>query len=114
MPLLGLSAPREDIDGLFDSFDLDTSGDITFREFNKLLRRDSKHGSRKRVVAIAEEEVEIADPRAIRHELRRSLITLADSVNETLKERAKQAPTVERHSSSGSLILEEDDEDDED
>ena len=37
MPALGLSAPPAAIDALFDTFDWDSTGDIGFRELNKLL-----------------------------------------------------------------------------
>ena len=36
--LLGLSASKEDVDGLFDSFDPDGSGTIEFKEINAMLR----------------------------------------------------------------------------
>ena len=39
MPKLGLKAPRKEIDALFDEFDPDGSGEIEYKEFNKLLRR---------------------------------------------------------------------------
>uniref|UniRef100_A0A7S3BR19 EF-hand domain-containing protein n=1 Tax=Haptolina ericina TaxID=156174 RepID=A0A7S3BR19_9EUKA len=42
LPMLGLHAPLETVDALFDSFDLDGSGTIGFKELNRLLRRDIK------------------------------------------------------------------------
>ena len=37
--LLGLRAPKKDVDDLFDSFDPDSSGTIEFREINAMLRQ---------------------------------------------------------------------------
>ncbi|KAL1510222.1 hypothetical protein AB1Y20_006549 [Prymnesium parvum] len=37
---LGIVAPRDELKNLFDMFDEDTSGDITFRELHALLRRN--------------------------------------------------------------------------
>ena len=43
LPMLGLFATRGDADHLFDSFDSDGSGSITFLELNRMLRRDVRH-----------------------------------------------------------------------
>ena len=63
MPALGLSAPPAAIDALFDTFDWDSTGDIGFRELNKLLRRDVKQ--EKRAVHM-EEAVALVDPSELR------------------------------------------------
>jgi len=39
MPMLGLDAPKKDIDELFDSFDNDGGGSITYDELKKILGR---------------------------------------------------------------------------
>ena len=39
LPELGLWADRSEVDELFDAFDYDRSGSITFRELNRMLRR---------------------------------------------------------------------------
>lgn len=38
---LGIKAPREELDALFGSFDLDRSGQLDFRELNAALRREA-------------------------------------------------------------------------
>ena len=38
MPLLGLDVPRVAVDALFDQFDPDGSGNIDFKELQKMLR----------------------------------------------------------------------------
>ena len=39
---LGIKAPREELDALFGSFDLDRSGQLDFRELNAALRREAE------------------------------------------------------------------------
>ena len=39
MPMLGIHAPRSEIQELFSSLDHDEDGVIAFKEFNRLLRR---------------------------------------------------------------------------
>ena len=38
MPILGLEAPKKEIDALFDQFDPDGGGSITYDELKKALR----------------------------------------------------------------------------
>ena len=42
MPLLGLKAPKEHLDALFDSFDPDGSGIIDYDEFRKIFQADAE------------------------------------------------------------------------
>jgi len=42
MPMLGLHVDLTVVHSLFDEFDCDASGEISFRELNKILRRDTK------------------------------------------------------------------------
>ena len=65
MPLLGLHVPRADVDALFDSFDADGGGTISFRELNKHLRRDVK-AEKKEKKEVKVEVVELADIGALR------------------------------------------------
>ena len=61
------------VDELFDEFDVDKGGSISFRELNRLLRRDVKAEARTRTKT-TEALVEIADVHALRRTVRQSML----------------------------------------
>ena len=73
LPLLGLHASTAQFDELFDEFDVDKGGSISFRELNRLLRRDVKAEARTRTKT-TEALVEIADVHALRRTVRQSML----------------------------------------
>ncbi len=44
MPLLGLEVPKAEVDALFDSWDTDGGGAISYDELKKLMRARPKAG----------------------------------------------------------------------
>lgn len=64
---LGFDAPRVHVEEVFDGFDADSSGSLTFQELNRLLRQQSTHrlASRLRAGSVSfEKGVQQATPRA--------------------------------------------------
>jgi len=78
IPKLGLTCPMDAVDALFDEFDLDRGGTITFRELNKQLRRDVKAEVKVRVKD-AEPEVQIADVDALRRSIKYGLLNIMNT-----------------------------------
>lgn len=78
LPMLGLHATAEAIDGLFDTFDRDGGGQIDFRELNRHLRRDVKAEKKPRVV-VREAMEEILDYKTLRKQVREGLLNISDT-----------------------------------
>ena len=80
IPELGL-ANGGFVDELFDSFDIDSSGAITFRELNRMLRRTKQGDDRRaaRVKAAAENNtaVEVVDLKSLRQKVYKEVRTNA-------------------------------------
>ena len=70
MPMLGLDVDVSVVDSLFDEFDCDASGEITFRELNKILRRDTKKVQSKSEVKKESNAADLlVDISRVRHEV---------------------------------------------
>jgi len=77
LPMLGLHASSEQLKVLFDEFDADTSGSISFRELNRKLRRDVKTEEKKEKKTV-EETVEIADLYELRRKVKTNLMAFSN------------------------------------
>jgi len=81
--LMGISVPGADsqatYDSLFDAFDLDGSGSITFRELHKMLRAQ-KEVKKKKVKKVR--TVVAADPDALRQEVLRDCLKFSFALSD--------------------------------
>jgi hypothetical protein len=77
LPMLGLHATKDAVDELFEGFDTDDSGSLSFRELNRQLRRDVKAEEKKgeKVKAAA---VDIIDVNALRQTVRQGLMSYSN------------------------------------
>ena len=76
LPMLGLHASYDDVEELFEGFDADSSGSISFRELNRQLRRDVKN-ERKAEKSKAE-VVDLIDVTTLRQTVRQGLMAYAN------------------------------------
>ena len=77
LPMLGLHASRSEIDGLFDVFDADASGEISFRELNRQLRRDVR-AERTVKVEVKSTPPDIIDVVALRKLVKQGLMSYSN------------------------------------
>ena len=78
IPMLGLHASGDQIDALFQEFDIDGNGTISFRELNKQLRRDVKTEV-KRPAKEPIAQLNIADVDALRRSVRAGLLAFSNA-----------------------------------
>lgn len=74
MPMLGMQdcLPIE-INALFSAFDPDGSGEISFRELNRMLRRDESMNVKKEKKVVQEVKIPIVDVMAVRKQIKAEL-----------------------------------------
>ena len=71
--LLGIKMPATEVDALFDAFDSDGLGILSFKELTKLLHHDVKLKQRSRRRQAQEEELQVVDIDAMRRIVKESL-----------------------------------------
>lgn len=95
LPMLGISVPRgvQGIDEMFEAFDGNGNGRITFREFNKLLRRDTKSDEERKTrnKKAAGPDLEIVTLDSVRKEVARDVARLQVALEEADRKAAKAA-----------------------
>jgi len=123
MPMLGLHATREHIDALFDTFDSDGSGEIGFKELNRLLRRDVKAEAKKRETKVVA-RIEVADISKLRRDSALAMMPMAnmtvkgaedpfapvDAEGGVAKDSPKESSSRKTASWAGNLVAIEEDE----
>ena len=77
MGMLGMHASAESINAVFDEFDCDGNGTISFRELNRKLRRDVKAEVKKEEAKPAE-AIEIANVDSLRKQVKQRLIAFSN------------------------------------
>jgi hypothetical protein len=67
LPLLGIQASKEQTDALFEDFDTDGSGEISFKEFNKMVRRPNERAGHAYVTLLCVIAPRITAPSFVSH-----------------------------------------------
>jgi Ca2+-binding EF-hand superfamily protein len=95
IPLLGISVPHgtEGIDSMFDAFDATGSGSISFRAFNKLLRRDAKSDEQRKLrnKPATGPELEIVTLASVRKDVARDVARLQVALEAADRKAAAEA-----------------------
>lgn len=89
--LLGIKLPVEEIDALFDTFDADGLGMLSFKELNRLLHHDQKLKRKQQKKAAAEKKEEVADSDALRREAYQMFANLDDFIESADGEKQRHA-----------------------
>jgi len=93
--LLGIKLPLDEVDALFDTFDADGLGMISFKELHRLLHHDQKLKRKQLRKAKAEHREEVADPEQLRREAYQLYANLDDFIVSADDEKRKRRPIVD-------------------
>ena len=77
--MLGLHVARPEVDALFEEFDTDSNDSISFRELNRVLRRDVKVESKaKEKAAATGTREEMVDLDALRKQIKLGMMSFVN------------------------------------